>query len=228
MLTSRAGPTRPHEQFTRRRAVTLMEVIVVLTILGVLALVVGVKVSASSQTGGDVTRIDKVAYELDKIAEASSSFTGATEFPRSFAEIMSTSNLGGINPGRLSHLTTKLTAAARNSCGGAYANLGNWTYPFYARFFPTAGVKLGDGFFADDTLSRHNPAGVTDKRGGGPDLVTPGTLAIVMQRVSREDALALAARFEGDRTGVPANLGAIRFGAGDPVTVFFHFNIHGC
>lgn len=228
MLTRGGGQEAAPTRAADHRGVTLMEVIVTLAILGALALAVALNLPASSLLGGDSARIDNVAYDLRKLAEASSSFTGALEVPTSFAQIMSTNNLGGVNPNRLSHLTTKVTSANRNSCGATYTTSGNWTIPFYQRFLPTAGVQLADGFFADDTLSRHNPAGVPDKRSGGPDLTTPGTLAIVMRNVSRTDAIALATRFEGDRSGTPANLGAIRFGAGDPVTVFFHFNIHGC
>ncbi len=222
MLTDRRRAGRA------RRGVTLVEILVAVVILGTLSIVIGLSLPASSLTGGDSARIDRAAYELQKLGEASSSFTGVREEPTSFAQIMSTSNLGGVNPGRLSHLTTKVTSADRNSCGATYTTAGNWTAPFYGRFLPAAGVKLADGLVADDTLSRHNPAGVPDKRGGASDLTTPGTLAIVMRNVSRTDAIALATRFEGDRTGTPANLGAIRFGTGDPVTVFFHFTIHGC
>ncbi len=90
-------------------------------------------------------------------------------------------------------------------------------------------MKIADGFFADDTLSRYDSTGVIRKvppSSTNTNTTSWGTLAIVMQGVTRTDAEGLRTRVEGTST---ATTGAVRFAPNtDPVTVYYHFNIHGC
>ena len=205
--------------------ITLMEMIVTLTILGVLAVPITLNFAASSRLGGESARLDQAVLTLRKIADWSSRFSG-TQGANSFSQVML---VGGTNPGRLSYLTRKVITGDVNACGGAFLTPANWRGPFYNRIIPPTGLKIAEGFFADDTLSRYNAAGVVEKVPAGftnTNTVVPGTLAIVMRNVTRTDALGLRTRIEGTST---ATTGTVRFATtGDPVTVYYHFNIHGC
>lgn len=226
---------------------TLIEVVVAVAIVAVIAAVIGLAVGSSSRAGGTVQRIDRTAMVLANLADATVNFANAdfNAAPRAFSQQVGGLNPGGVNPGRLSQLYNPITQTDvnnitnRNSCGGAFlaSQVTLWTNgtnatnggPFYPRPITTAGFKIADGFFADDTLSRYNPAGVVTKvpAGGVNDFSTPGTLAIVMRNVAIDDAVALATSVEGDQAGV---VGAVRFTRNGtaPVTVYYHMAMHGC
>ena len=240
------APSSPPRQAAHPGA-TLIEVIVAIAIAGIIAAVVGLAIQSSSRAGGDVERIDRTATVLANLADATVHFANAdyNAAPRSFSQQVGGLNPGGVNPGRLSQLYTPITQTDvngitnKNSCGGSFLSgqVTLWTNglnatnggPFYPRPITTAGFKIADGFFADDTLSRYNPAGVVTKvpAGGVNDFSTPGTLAIVMRNVSIADAMSLAATVEGDQTGLT---GAVRFttSGNAPVTVYYHMVMHGC
>jgi len=97
------------------------------------------------------------------------------------------------------------------------------------------GFLVAPGFFAQDALLRYsavyNPGGppyFVQQYFSSTDNDTPGTLAIVMNDVKYQDALALAQRVEGDTLGI---WGAVRFTrnlTNAPVTLEYHIAIHGC
>ena len=209
-----------------RMGLTLLEVVVTIVILGIIAVPITLNFSASTRGSGESARLDEAAFKLAKIADAAGRFSGV-QGTNSFTQTMFPG--GGTNPGRLSHLTTKLVAGDLNACGGAYASITLWKGPFYNHVIPKSGFKIVDGFFADDTLSRYDSVGNVTKvpaTGGTSNTTSWGTLAIVMQNVTRTDADGLRTRIEGS-SGV--TVGTVRYATtGDPVTVYYHFNIHGC
>ena len=210
--------------------VTLLEVIVATAILMILA--VGIVVGTeSSRSGGENERVDKAAYVLEKLRDAIARYNLGNRGDTSFTwRISGLANLrGGINPGRLSHLTTKILSTDLNSCGAAYGATPptNWNRNFYTQFLPTTGFKIADGFIANDVLQRFNANG-TASTVTPPNTTTPGTLAIVIPNVALSDAQALALRMEGDLSG--GFMSVVRFtpSGNAPVTVFFHMAIRGC
>lgn len=222
----------------REKGVTLLEIVISVAIVAAIAMYVTLAVGASSRSGGNVERVDKAAFVLSKLADATVKFANRdyNASQRSFTQQVGGLTPGGVNPGRLSQLFIPISGTDLNSCGGAFAS-GQVTLwadatnggPFFPRPISTAGFNVSRGFFADDTLSRYDSAGVVTKvpAGGTGDLSTPGTLAIVMRNVDIDDAVALATTLEGDQTGTT---GAVRFTRNGtaPVTVYYHMAIHGC
>lgn len=218
------------------RGVTLAEVIVTVAILGVLATVIVLGVEASGRSGGEAKRIADAAFVLAKLRDASVRYNlGTTIRDTSFTAKISTAGAfyGGVNPGRLSHLTTKILTSDFNSCGFIYtAGQANaWVRNFYTAPISASGrFRIADGFVADDTLARYDSTGTPKHLLSGDVniLLAPGTLAIVMQNVALSDAQALAALMEGDQSG--GNSSIVRFTASGnaPVTVYYHMEIHGC
>jgi prepilin-type N-terminal cleavage/methylation domain-containing protein len=212
------------------RGVTLIEVVVTVAILGVLASVIVVGVETSSRLGGEAKRIDDAAFVLAKLRDASVRYNLGTRGDTSFTTKISGALQGGVNPGRLSHLTKQITGTDLNSCGVAYTSgqVLFWNRNFYSSpISSSTPFRIADGFYADDTLARYNQAG-TPTHIGGTDVTTPGTLAIVMRNVAISDAWALAARMEGDQSGGIWSI--VRFTPNNtaPVTVYYHMEIHGC
>ncbi len=210
-----------------RPGVSLLEVLVAIAIMTVVSAMILVGV-ATSRSGGGAARVDKAVLVLAKLGDASVRYAGLNNKDSSFTQRIG-GPAGGVNPGKLSQLTTKIVSGVdKNSCGSTYTSgeAALWTRVFYFQPVPTAGFKVSDGFYANDALVRYNVAG-TPTVIAGTDFTTPGTLAIVMPNVSLEDAEALAARVEGDQKGV---IGAVRFtpNGNAPVTVYYHWNIHGC
>ena len=80
----------------------------------------------------------------------------------------------------------------------------------------------GKRFFA-----RFNPDGSVSTINVA-DVLSPGTLAIVIPNVSLSDAQQLVLRMEGDQSG--GIFSVVRFtpSGNAPVTVFYHVAIHGC
>lgn len=214
--------TRPHPK--NRPGLTLLEVIVTVTILAVIAVPITLNFAISSRLGGESARLDFAALTLAQIADASARFSG-TQGTTSFTQTILPG--GGTNAGRLSHLTTKIVAGSGNACGGNYLTPGNWKAPFYNRLIPSTGLQIAEGFFAQDLLVRYDSVGVIRANPGTTTNTTSwATMAIVMNNVSRSDAMGLRARVEGTST---ATTGTVRFpDTGDPVSVQYHYNIHGC
>ncbi len=218
-----------------RRGVTLLEIIVALAIIVVIAGVIFISVGSSSRTGGDAKRVDEAAATLAKLATALAQYSNleTTAQEQSFAQVMGGFPggvpQGGVNAGRLSYLTTKILATDRDSCNTVYGApvASRWLGPFYSTPISTTGLKLAEGFFANDLLVRYDQTGAPNIAPADV-LKTPGTLAIVMPSVAIEDARALQAAMEGDQSGGVNSV--VRFTAnGDlPVTVSYHVNIHGC
>jgi prepilin-type N-terminal cleavage/methylation domain-containing protein len=215
----------------RRSGFTLMEVIVAVAILAILVSTVVISV-ASSRTGGDEARIDRAAFTLEKLRDAIARYNLGDRGDTSFTWRISglTNKRGGINPGALSQLTNQITSTSLNSCGVAYGVVPpvNWLRNFYTQPITPGGTfKIADGFVANDQLVRYNADGTLSTI-ATTDVLTPGTLAIVMPNVALADAQALVFRMEGDTTR--GNMSVVRFTpSGDsPVTVSYHFAIHGC
>lgn len=227
MLTRSERPHVPRAPERSRKGLSLIEVVVTIGILGALAVPITLNFAASSRGGGESARLDEAALKLTKLADAAGRFSGIQAGSPSFGQVMFLG--GGTNPGRLSQLTTEVTAASLNACGGTFTSAVTlWPGSFYNWLIPTTGFKIAGGFFADDTLSRYDSVGTVTKVpvGGNANRTSWGTLAIVMRNVTRSDALGLRTRIEGVST---ATTGAVRFAdTGDPVTVYYHFNIHGC
>jgi prepilin-type N-terminal cleavage/methylation domain-containing protein len=217
------------------RGVTLLEVVVTVAILGILGSVIVVGVETSSRLGGEAKRIDDAAFVLAKLRDASvrynlGTFLRDTSFT---AKIGGTATQGGVNPGRLSHLTKLITTSDFNSCGFAYTpiQVTAWVRNFYSSpISSSTPFQIAGGFYADDTLARYDSTGTpTHLASGDANILTaPGTLAIVMRNVAISDAMALAARMEGDQSG--GNSSIVRFTPNGtaPVTVYYHMEIHGC
>ena len=226
-----SGSTSPRTRDTRR-GVTLLEAVVTVGILGVLASVIVLGVEASSRTGGEVRRIDEALATLARLRDASIRYNLGNRGDTSFTYMIS-GTPGGVNPGRLSQLTTRIVATSAlslNSCGLQFTSgqALKWTHNFYSSpITSSTPFRIADGIYADDTLARYNPAGVPTHLASA-DLVTPGTLAIVMRNVSISDAQALQERVEGDQSGGIFSI--IRFTPNGtaPVTVYYHMAIHGC
>jgi prepilin-type N-terminal cleavage/methylation domain len=228
-------------RFQSRVGVTLLEVVVTVAILGILASVIVLGVEASSRIGGEEKRADDAAAVLARLRDAAVGYNLAIRAGNPDTSFfMKTAPLamifGGINPGRLSQLTTKITTTDLNSCGYAYATAtytNRWTRAFYP--YPinsSTPIRIADGYYANDVLQRFDSNGVakTFARNAGADTANaPGTLAIVMPNVSLSDAQALERRMEGDHNPT-SNQSIIRYttNGSAPVTVFYHMEIHGC
>jgi prepilin-type N-terminal cleavage/methylation domain-containing protein len=216
----------------RRAGLTLLEVLATVAILAILTTVVVLSVEASSRVGGENERIDHAAYVLEELRDALVRYNMGDRGDTSFTWRISglANKRGGINPGALSQLTTQITSTSLNSCGLAYGATPptNWLRNFYTQPIAPGGTfKIADGFVANDQLVRYKPDGTLSTISSA-DVLTPGTLAIVMPNVSLSDAQALAKRMEGDQTG--GNFSVVRFtpSGNAPVTVSFHMAIHGC
>lgn len=199
-------------------------------------MVVGVE--TSSRLGGEAKRIDDAAFVLSKLRDASVRYNlGGKAGLRdtSFTTLISgvAPLWGGVNPGRLSQLTNKITTSDLNSCGFVFT-LGqttNWRYNFYSSpISSSTPFRIADGFVADDILQRFDTLGAL-KQYTSADTSNqhqPGTLAIVMQNVAISDALALEARMEGAHTRDKNSILRFTPNGTAPVTVQYHMEIHGC
>ncbi len=217
------------------RGVTLLEVVVTLAILAVLGTVIVPAVETSSRIGGEAKRVDDAVSVLAALRDASVRYNlgsvGDASFTRTIGLVP-----GGINPGRLSHLTNQIGASDFNSCGFPYTGTqaGRWIASFHRDVIvsstPMSTYQIAPGFIADDTLARYNQAGdpLHLSSTASTILTAPGTLAIVMRGVALSDAQALAARMEGDRTGGVNSI--VRFTPNGilPINVYYHMEIHGC
>lgn len=208
-------------------------------ILGVLATVIVLGVETSSRLGGEAKRIDDAAFVLAKLRDASVRYNlGTTVRDTSFTAKISTAGAlyGGVNPGRLSHLTTKITTSDFNSCGFAYTTgqANAWVRNFYSSpISASVPIRIADGFLADDVLTRYDSTGapkvfLSSDAANSLNPGAPGTLAIVMQNVALSDAQALAARMEGDQSGGISSTVRFTPSGNAPVTVSYHMAIHGC
>jgi type II secretory pathway pseudopilin PulG len=224
-----------------RRALTLIETVVALAIVGIIGLTIAIATgSASQRSVNELDNVERAARILTDLSEAIALWTERRSGdPTSFFHII------GAYPGKLSHLTAPITTSDRNSCGLGVpqqnatrfgnAEVNRWEGQFFRQELPTTGFLIAPGFFANDQMLRYsavfNPAGppyFAQEYFPSGNTTTPGTLAIVIPNVKYTDAVALAQRVEGDPTGV---FGAVRFvpnGTNAPVTVEFHIAIHGC
>lgn len=233
---------------SRRTGVTLFEVVVSVAILAVFATVVLVHVGSSGRTGDDAKRVEDAAKMLERLRDAavrynfgdpsltglnSRNINGDTSFTAKISGIGAVR--GGVNPSKLSQLTTKITTSDVNSCGGAFnsSQANSWQQNFFSQPIPVGGTfKLADGFIANDALERYNPAGVLTNLSPTTSVTGAGTLAIVIPNVSLADAQALAMLMEGDQPSPlgSGNFAVVRFtpSGNAPVTVRYHMAIHGC
>jgi hypothetical protein len=232
---------------SRRTAVTLFEVVVSVAILAVFATVVIVHVGASGRTGDDAKRVEDAAKMLERLRDAavrynfgdpsltglnSRNINGDTSFTAKISGIGAVR--GGVNPSKLSQLTTKITTSDVNSCGGAFnsSQANSWQQNFFSQPITTGTFKLADGFIANDALERYNPAGVLTNLSPATSVTGAGTLAIVIPNVALADAQALAMLMEGDQPSPlgSGNFAVVRFtpSGNAPVTVRYHMAIHGC
>lgn len=217
-----------------RRATTLVEVIVTIVILGVIAGAVYLNRSAASELGGEAANVDQTARLLAEITDAAGRVTG-TGGATSFNQIIGQANAAvTANISKLSQLSTRITTSDLNSCYYTYTGgeRDRWRTPFFYRLFPkNVGVKLAPGYFAQDSMVRYNSPGVPTTLANRPsntDHFAEGTSAIVMPNTALADALALAAKVEGDKSGTS---GAVRYFPKDgtsPVTLEYHFTTRGC
>lgn len=217
----------------RRRGATLFEVVITVGILAVIGAAVYISEATGSGLGGTAANVDKAARVLSEIADAEGRITGtggATSFNQVIGQDKATVSS---NAGKLSHLTTPITVNDQNSCGYNYVNaeVVRWRIPFFYRLFPTTGVLIAPGYYAQDQLVRYNAPGVPTTPANRPaenDARAPGTVAIVMPNTPLQEALDLAARVEGDQGGV---LGAVRYfpqNGSSPVTLEYHITVRGC
>jgi prepilin-type N-terminal cleavage/methylation domain-containing protein len=224
-----------------RRALTLIETVVALAIVGIIALTIAIATgSAAQRSVNELDNVERAARILTDLAEAMALWTERRSGePTSFFHII------GAYPGKLSHLTTPITTSDRNICGlgipqqnaTRYKNseVNLWMGQFFRQELPATGFLIAPGFFANDQLLRYsavyNPAGppyFAEEYFPSGNTTTPGTLAIVIPNVKYTDAIALAQRVEGDTSGT---FGAVRFphnSSNSPVTVEYHVGIHGC
>ena len=216
-----------------RRGATLFEVVITVGILAVIGAAIYISEATGSGLGGTAANVDKAARVLAEIADAEGRVTGtggATSFNQVIGQDKSTVTA---NASKLSQLTSPITVNDLNSCGYNYttAEVGRWTTPYYYRLFPTSGTLIAPGYYAQDALIRYNSPGVPTtpaNRPGANDGQATGTVAIVMPNTPLQEAIALAARVEGDQGGV---LGAVRYFPQDgssPVTLEYHITVRGC
>jgi prepilin-type N-terminal cleavage/methylation domain-containing protein len=225
-----------------RAGLTLVEMTVAIALVAIIAIVVLISSAVSTSQPGqsDTDNIEKAARTLADLAEAIALYTNdGSGRLTSYAQIIQR------NPGTLSHLSTLITTAQRNSCGRSTplnntslytaAMVARWTGGFFRQELPTTGFLVAKGFFADDTLLRYsavfNPAGppyFAQQYFTTANTTTPGTLAIVMRNVAYADAAALAQRMEGDTTGIFGSVRFTRNVTNTPVTVEYHMGIRGC
>lgn len=204
--------------------------------VGILAVIGGaiyISQATGSGLGGQAANVDRAARVLAEIADGEGRVTGtggATSFNQIIGQDKATVTA---NASKLSQLTTPITVNDVNSCGYNYtsAEVGRWRTPFYYRLFPTTGVLLAPGYYAQDQLVRYNSPGVPTTPANRPaesDGRAVGTVAVIMPNTPLQEALALAARVEGDQGGV---LGAVRFFPQDGssvVTLEYHITVRGC
>ena len=217
----------------RRFGSTLLELLVTIAVLAAIGGVIYINQSRSStQIGSDVERIDRASRVLAELADAIGRTTG-TGGVTSFNQVIGQANATvSANVGRLSQLTTPITTSDVNSCLYNYtsAEAGRWATPFYYRFIPQSGFLIAPGFLVQDSLIRYNNGTVAltiANRPAANDASSFGTLAMVMPNTSRADADAMAARVEGDQSGVQ---GAVRYNTSGTgaVTLYYHFTVRGC
>lgn len=210
-----------------------MEVLVTVGILAVIGGAIYISQATGSALGGQAANVDRAARVLAEIADGEGRVTGtggATSFNQIIGQDKATVTA---NASKLSQLSTPITVNDVNSCGYNYtsAEVGRWRIPFYYRLFPTTGVLLAPGYYAQDQLVRYNSPGVPTTPANRPaenDGKAVGTVAVVMPNTPLQEALALAARVEGDQGGV---LGAVRYFPQDgssPVTLEYHITVRGC
>ncbi|MBA3646616.1 MAG: hypothetical protein H0W63_10625 [Gemmatimonadaceae bacterium] len=210
---------------------------VTVAILAVLGTVIVPAVESSSRLGGEAKRVDDAVSVLADIRDASVRYNLGDVGLYSFTLTLGYT-AGGINPGKISHLTNKISVSDLNACGWPYTStqVTRWQGAFYrggaiASTTAMSTYQIAPGFVAEDTLQRYNQSGTVTRllgTSGSPDLKAPGTLAIIMKNVALSDATALAARMEGDQSGGVNSI--VRFSSTGrlPVTVFYHMEIHGC
>lgn len=215
-----------------RAGFTLLEVIVAAAILGILATIVVLGVEGSSRGGGEAARVDEAAATLAALRDASVRYNLGERGDASFTWTIGNNAFKGVNPGRLSQLTNKITVSDLNSCGGTFSALeaANWLRNFYSRpISSSTPFRIADGFMADDQLVRFNVNGTAEADPGNTsNNVTPATIAIVMRNVALRDAQALETRMEGDNTRTSSSVLRFTPNGNAPITVYYHMAVHGC
>jgi hypothetical protein len=131
----------------------------------------------------------------------------------------------GDYPRKLSQLSIPITVGDTDAClenytgGGGGGEVNNWKGPYHLIPARADGVyDVARGFVAEDTLHR-TPATASGNEAG--------TLAIVMQSVSLNDAQSLGLEVDGVSTGAGA---VIKFtiNGQNAVTVYYTIQVQGC
>lgn len=206
----------------RRAAFTLVETIVATAITLVVAAVVVQTVSGAL----DQARVDLAVTRLNQLRDRIILFDSiTTRYPRF-----------------LTYLGTYPAAGSwSNSCGYATNNWRtvNWTSwrnadintKFFPVNLPATGLDIGIGVVSTE-FRRAQPDGTTIVTSPSNSNTALGTLYLAVPSVSASDAAAVNRRIDGlgDDTGVgTANAtGAIRYDAGNTVTLYLLINMVGC
>lgn len=179
-----------------RRGFALFAAVIIIAVIAVMATVVTATLSGDN----DQDRIERTADVLHR-------FMAAIDTTRSGTG----ASFGGMvtkYPAKLSQLTHKITglSATDLDCSAAQystTNAGKWRGPYYLVPVPTAGYRIGPGFFANDQLVK----------------VSTTNLAIQMNGVSLADAKALELTVEKLATGAGP---VVTFALTDPTNVQYH------
>jgi prepilin-type N-terminal cleavage/methylation domain-containing protein len=123
-----------------RRGLTIIEIVVVLTVLLILA----AAVTPSVIGGLNRSRVSSSVETLQEITDAMSEMRADNQDW----------------PGRVSHLATPITTSDANVCGNNYASgrVNNWAGPYLDRVVPSTGLPIGVGT-VNDVLTRSNISG---------------------------------------------------------------------
>lgn len=200
---------------SKRKGLTLVELVVVMAILAILAVVIVSTTGGSSAASqSDQERINEVAKELDVLSRAIAFFE-PTKAPTSFKQTV------GVYPSRLSHLTDAITPGKQNSCGTNYTSgqAAAWTGGYYTRELPTTGFFMAPGFTLQDVMVR-TPVNANSQQ--------HGTLAIVIPNVTLADAQLLDQTVDRDPSATTATVRFTPDNGTSPVTVSYLSAIGGC
>ena len=204
-MGNRREPVRSETSERRRtwsrRGVTLIEIVVVITVLLILAAAM-----VPSLIGG-VDR-DRVSSSVDALQDITEAMTA-----------MRTDNQDW--PGRISHMSKPITTSDRNVCwasGYSSGRVSNWAGPYIDRVVPSTGLPISIGVIKDS---------VYRSQVSGNDAL----LTIEVQNVSVEDAFGVNTAVDNDGDVAGRTTGTVQWSTTSPeglVTLFYYRPIRGC